>query len=212
MSEELRYSRSNKLLARATKVIPLGSQTFSKSHIQYPKGASPMFLSHGSKGRVWDVDGNEYVDLVAGLLPILIGYCNKDIDNAIHAQLKQGITFSLATELEITLAEKLVEIIPCAEMVRFGKNGSDATAAAIRVARAHTQRDQIISIGYHGWQDWYIGATTRNKGVPSIIAELTHRVPYNDLSAVESLFQKNKGCIAAVLMEPMNTEYPREGI
>src|SRR4051794_40492603 len=118
-----RYARSNALLARAEKVIPLGSQTFSKSRIQYPQGRAPMFLTHGRGGRVWDVDGNEYVDLVCGLLPVVLGYCDPDVDAAIHAQLDKGIAFSLATELEIELAELLVNLIPSAEMIRFGKNG-----------------------------------------------------------------------------------------
>ena len=97
---------------RAQKVIPLGSQTFSKSRIQYPQGQAPLFLTHGRGGRVWDVDGNEYVDLVCGLLPVVLGYCDPDVDAAIRAQLDKGIIFSLATELEIELAELLNEIIP----------------------------------------------------------------------------------------------------
>jgi glutamate-1-semialdehyde aminotransferase len=96
-----RYSRSNALLDRARKVIPLGSQTFSKSHLQFPQGAAPLFLTHGKGSRVWDADGNEYIDLIAGLLPILLGYRDPDVDAAIKAQLDRGITFSLATELEV---------------------------------------------------------------------------------------------------------------
>ena len=164
------------MLKRAEKVIPLGSQTFSKSRIQYPQGQAPLFLTHGRGGRVWDVDGNEYVDLVNGLLPIVLGYCDPDVDAAIRAQLDKGIIFSLATELEIELAELLVEIIPSAEMVRFGKNGSDATSACVRIARAATGRDRIAAGGYHGWQDWYIGATTRNKGVPGAVRALDAQV------------------------------------
>jgi glutamate-1-semialdehyde 2,1-aminomutase/spore coat polysaccharide biosynthesis protein SpsF len=128
-----------------------------------------MFLSHGQGGRVWDADGNEYVDLVCGLLPVILGYCDPDVDAAIRDQLGRGISFSLATTLEAELAERLVDIIPCAEKVRFGKNGSDATSAAVRLARAYTGRDHIAACGYHGWQDWYIGATTRNKGVPAVV-------------------------------------------
>src|SRR5690242_14849812 len=90
-----RYARSNDLLARARKVIPLGSQTFSKSHVQFPQGAAPLFLTHGKGSRVWDVDGNEYIDLIAGLLPVLLGYCDPDVDAAIKTQLDRGISFSL---------------------------------------------------------------------------------------------------------------------
>ena len=206
-----RYQQSNLLLERAQKVIPLGSQTFSKSCIQFPRGEAPLFLDRGRGGRVWDVDGKEYVDLVCGLLPILLGYCDRDVDHAIQAQMSRGITFSLATKLEVDLAERLVEIIPCAEMVRYGKNGTDATSAAIRLARAFTGRDYVIAGGYHGWQDWYIGATTRNKGIPRAVSELTHRVPYNDIQAVESLFRQFRDNVAALIIEPMNVTEPADG-
>ena len=149
----MKFEKSQEYLERALKTIPLGSQTFSKSYPQFPEGFSPLFLDHGRGGRVWDVDGNEYVDLISGLLPVLLGYQDEDVDFAIREQLKKGISFSLATELEFQLAEKLVEMIPCAEMVRFGKNGTDATSAGIRLARAYTKKDQVLALGYHGWQD-----------------------------------------------------------
>jgi glutamate-1-semialdehyde 2,1-aminomutase/spore coat polysaccharide biosynthesis protein SpsF len=203
-----RYARSNAMLTRAQKVIPLGSQTFSKSHIQYPKGQAPLFLTHGRGGRVWDVDGNEYVDLVCGLLPIVLGYCDPDVDAAIRAQLDKGIVYSLASELEVELGELLKEIIPSAEMVRFGKNGSDATSACVRVARAATGRDRIAAGGYHGWQDWYIGATTRNKGVPGAVGELTHRFAFLDIMALERILDGHKGEFAAVVLETVGVREP----
>ena len=201
---------STALLARAEKVIPLGSQTFSKSRIQYP-AESPMLLTHGLGGKVWDVDGNCYVDMVCGLLPVVLGYQDPDVDAAIRAQLVNGISFSLATTLETELAERLVELIPCAEMVRFGKNGTDATSACIRLARAFTGRDHIVACGYHGWQDWYIGATTRSKGVPQAVRDLTHMLAYNDLDAAQALFKAHPGEIAAIIMEPMNAVDPKPG-
>jgi len=206
-----RYDTSVEVLARAEKVIPLGSQTFSKSRLQFPVGAAPLFLTHGDKARVWDVDGNEYVDLVNGLLCVVLGYRDPDVDAAIRRQLEAGISFSLPTPLESELAEALVGLIPCAEMVRFGKNGSDATSAAVRVARAATRRDRIVSCGYHGWHDWYIGSTTRSAGVPAAVRELTHPVPYNDLDAVRRVFAAHPGEIAAVVMEPANLEPPAPG-
>jgi len=206
-----RYASSNQMLERAEQVIPLGSQTFSKSKIQYPQGYAPLYLKRGRGGRVWDVDDNEYVDLVCGLLPVLLGYCDADVDAAIRAQLDNGISFSLATELEVELAERLVEMIPCAEMVRFGKNGTDATSATIRLARAFTGRDHILTCGYHGWQDWYIGATTRSKGVPKAVGDLTHKVPFNDLDAVRKMFQQYSDDVAAIILEPMNVVEPFPG-
>ena len=201
---------SNALLERAEKAIPLASQTFSKSRIQYPAD-SPMFLTHGQGGRVWDVDGNCYVDMVCGLLPVVLGYQDPDVDAAIRAQLNNGISFSLATTLETELAERLVELIPCAEMVRFGKNGTDATSAAIRLARAFTGRDRIGVCGYHGWQDWYIGATSRHKGVPEAVQHLTHLFAYNNLDSARQLFADHPGEMAALIMEPMNAVDPAPG-
>ncbi|MGC2823610.1 MAG: aminotransferase class III-fold pyridoxal phosphate-dependent enzyme [Pseudolabrys sp.] len=206
-----RYDRSQRLIERAERVIPIGSQTFSKSSLQFPPGAAPLFLTHGDGGRAYDVDGNEYVDLVSALLPNVLGYRDPDVDLAIRRQLTRGISFSLPTTLETELAERLVRHIPCAEMVRFGKNGTDATSAAVRLARAATKRDRLILLGYHGWQDWYIGATTRNLGVPASVSALSHLAPYGDLNAIEALLNKHPGEFAAVMLEPMNTTEPPPG-
>ena len=139
------------------------------------------------------------------------GYRDPDVDLAIRRQLTRGISFSLPTTLEMELAERLVKHIPCAEMVRFGKNGTDATSAAVRLARAATKRDRLILLGYHGWQDWYIGATTRNLGVPACVSALSHLAPYGDLEAIEDLFARHPGEFAAVMLEPMNTVEPAPG-
>jgi glutamate-1-semialdehyde 2,1-aminomutase/spore coat polysaccharide biosynthesis protein SpsF len=205
------FGGSQRFLERAERVIPLGSQTFSKSRIQLPPGESPLFVTHGDGGRVYDVDGNEYVDLVNALLPNVLGYRDPDVDFAIRRQLTRGISFSLPTILEAELSERLVEHIPCAEMVRFGKNGTDATSAAVRLARAATRRDRLILLGYHGWQDWYIGATTRNLGVPASVCALSHTAAYGDLAAIDGLFREYPGEFAAVVLEPMNTVEPPPG-
>ena len=205
IATDRQYNRSQRLIERAERVIPTGSQTFSKSKLQFPPGAAPLFVTHGDGGRVYDVDGNEYVDLVSALLPNVLGYRDPDVDLAIRRQLTRGISFSLPTTLETELAERLVKHIPCAEMVRFGKNGTDATSAAVRLARAATKRDRLILLGYHGWQDWYIGATTRNLGVPAAVSALSHIAPYGDLAAIEKLLSKYPGEFAAVMLEPMNT-------
>jgi glutamate-1-semialdehyde 2,1-aminomutase len=111
----------------------------------------------------------------------------------------------------VELAERLTQLLPCAEMVRFGKNGSDATSGAVRAARAFTDRERIACCGYHGWQDWYIGSTTRNAGVPRAVRELTHSFPYNDLPALEKLLEQHRGQVAAVIMEPVNFTEPASG-
>jgi glutamate-1-semialdehyde aminotransferase/spore coat polysaccharide biosynthesis protein SpsF (cytidylyltransferase family) len=203
------FQNSKILLNRALKTIPLGSQTFSKSYIQYPENTSPMFLTHGEGSHVWDVDGNEYIDLVSGLLPNVLGYNDADVNYAISIQLQKGISFSLSTDLEIQLAEKLCDIIPCAQKVRFAKNGTDVTTAAIRLARAFTRRDKVILCGYHGWQDWSIGTTTRNKGVPKAVSELSVAVPYNDLNRIEELLKSEE--FSCVIMEACNSSVPHDG-
>jgi glutamate-1-semialdehyde 2,1-aminomutase len=203
-----RYRRSLDQLARAEAVIPLGSQTFSKSRTALPIGASPLFLERGTGSHVWDVDGNEYIDFMNGLLAISLGYNDPDVNAAVQAQLEQGVIFSLPHPIETEVAELIVELVPCAELVRFGKNGSDATAGAIRVARAFTGRDRVAVCGYHGWQDWYIGSTTRDLGVPAATKALTHPFRYNDVSSLEALLDAYPGEFAAVILEPMNTTWP----
>ncbi|RJQ23937.1 MAG: aminotransferase class III-fold pyridoxal phosphate-dependent enzyme [Nitrospiraceae bacterium] len=203
-----RYKRSEELLEKALKIIPIGSQTFSKSITQYPLGVSPHFIKKGKGSHVWDVDGNEYIDFVNALCAITLGYNDPDVTNAVKAQLEDGTIFTLPHELEIKVSEKVIEIVPCAEMVRFGKNGSDVTSGAIRLARAHTKRDHVAVCGYHGWQDWYIGSTSRNLGVPKAVSDLTHVFTYNDLNSLHRIFKEYSGQIAAVIMEPMNVKEP----
>ncbi len=206
-----RYRQSEALLERALKTIPLGTQTFSKSKTQYPLGVSPLFVVRGEGSRVWDADGNEFVDFVNGLAAITLGYNDPDVTAAVRSQLDTGTLFSLPHPLEIEVAEQIVDMVPCAEMVRFGKNGSDATAGAVRLARAYTGRDHVAVCGYHGWQDWYIGSTARYRGVPDATRELTHNFRYNDLPSLEALFSEFPGRIAAVILEPMNIQEPAEG-
>ncbi len=203
--------KSQSWLRRSQKVIPGGAQTFSKGHTQYVEGVAPLFLERGKGCRVWDVDGNEYIDFVQGLLPNLLGYAHEGVNAAVARQLSEGHSFSLPHPLEVELAERLTRLVPCAEMVRFGKNGSDATSGAVRAARAFTRRDHIACCGYHGWQDWYIGSTTRNAGVPGAVQALTHSFPYNDAGALEKLLEQQPGQFAAVIMEPVNFTAPHPG-
>lgn len=204
-----RYQKSEALLERALKVIPLGSQTFSKSLTQYPYGVSPYFISRGEGSRVWDVDGNEYLDFINSLASVTLGYNDTHVTAAVRAQLDDGVIFSLPHPLEMEVAERIVDMVPCAEMVRFGKNGSDATSGAIRVARAHTGRERVAVCGYHGWQDWYIGSTARHRGVPQATRDLTHTFTYNDADSLDKLLLAYPGEFAAVILEPMNVAEPQ---
>jgi glutamate-1-semialdehyde 2,1-aminomutase len=208
MIYDSRYKKSFEHLMRAEESIPLGSQTFSKSRTQFPVGVSPLFIERARGPYVWDLDGNKYIDLVNSLASITIGYGDKEIEREVIKQLKKGVSFSLPGKLEAEVAELIIKLVPSAELVRFGKNGTDATSAAIRLARAYTSRDEVIVCGYHGWQDWYIGSTTRDKGVPASTKSLTHKFKYNDISTLEDIFLNRKNKIAAVIMEPMNSEWP----
>jgi glutamate-1-semialdehyde 2,1-aminomutase len=197
---EYRYDRSRKALTRARSIIPLGAQTFSKSYVQFP-GDSPLFLSHGDGAYAYDVDGNEYVDLVSGLLPVILGYRDPDVDAAVRRQLDSGVTFSLATELEWQLATRIQGHLPSAEKVRFGKNGSDVTTVAVRLARAFTGRNHVLSSGYHGWGSDFSGDFgDRGRGIPIhsqlYTAQLKHGDTENALKEI-----KTKG-YACVIVEP----------
>ena len=203
--------KSKAWFERANKVIPGCAQTFSKGANQHVRGVAPMFLAKGQGCRVWDVDGNEYIDYVQALLPNILGYANEEVNAAVAEQLAQGHSFSLPHPLEVILAERLTRLIPCAEKVRFGKNGSDATAGAVRAARGFTRRERIACCGYHGWQDWFIGSTTRNAGVPEAVRGLTHPFVYNDLGSLQKLFDEHHGEFAAVIMEPANFYPPAKG-
>jgi glutamate-1-semialdehyde 2,1-aminomutase/spore coat polysaccharide biosynthesis protein SpsF len=196
------------LYRKAIEIIPSATQTFSKGAKQYPFGAAPVFLKSGKGSHVWDIDGNEYIDYPMALGAIILGHSYPAVNKAIMRQLEDGISYSLPHYLEVELSELLVNIIPCAEMVRFGKNGSDATAGAVRAARAYMGRDKIACCGYHGWQDWYIGTTTRNAGVPGAVRGLTLTFNYNDLNSLEKVFDENQDQIAAVIMEPVGVVEP----
>lgn len=209
MSE--RYRLSEEMLDRALRSIPGGTQTFSKSITQFPREVSPFYMQRAEGSHTWDVDGNEYIDLISALCSVTLGHKDPDVTAAVIQQLEDGVILSLPHPIEVEVAESIIEMVPCAEKVRFGKNGSDATSGAIRVARAYTGRDHVAVCGYHGWQDWYIGSTARGLGVPKAVSALTHTFAYNDIASLERIFAEWPDGVAAVIMEPMNTTWPAEG-
>jgi glutamate-1-semialdehyde 2,1-aminomutase/spore coat polysaccharide biosynthesis protein SpsF len=206
-----KLDRSNELWARAERVIPMGTQTMSKSPTQFVQGVSPIYLARGRGAHVWDVDGNEYIDYPMALGPVILGYAEPVVDDAIRAQLADGITFTLMHPLEVDVAERIVAMCPGVEAVRFGKSGSDAMSAAVRAARAITGRDRVLVAGYHGWHDWYIGSTTRNLGVPGATQALTTPFKFNDLDALNETLQRHGGEVAAIIVEPAGAEVPTPG-
>ena len=205
-----RYEKSEELLDSALKSIPLGSQTFSKSITQLPFGVSPYFVKKAKGAYFWDVDNNQYLDFSNALASVTLGYCDSDIDLAVKKQMECGVTFSLPHTLEVDVAKMLIDAIPCAEKVRFAKNGTDATSGAVRLARAFTGKERVAVCGYHGWQDWYIGSTTKNLGVPKCVQDLTHTFSYNNIDSLKNTLEEYPDEFAAVIMEPMSGEYPKD--
>jgi len=206
---KMNIKKSLLLKNKAETLIPGCSQTFSKAPSQFVQGVSPVFLEKGRGSHVWDVDGNRYIDYAMALGPVILGHNYPAVTDAVKKTLEKGATFSLPHKSEVELAELLCAIIPCAEMARFGKNGSDATSGAVRVARAYTGRDKIACCGYHGWQDWYIATTTRNKGIPEDVRKLTLTFEYNKIETLEKLFKENKDQVACVIMEPVGIVEPQ---
>src|SRR4051794_27954369 len=202
-----RYRRSIETDRPALELIPDGSQTMSKRPTQFALEQYPIYASHGRGGRIWDVDGNEYVDLVMALGPITLGYCYPAVDDAVRAQLERGIVYGLLAEVELAAAEAVVAAVPCAEQVRFLKGGAEVTSAAARIARAYTGRQKIVNCGYRGWHDQW-NAHRNDGGIPAAIAPYTLSFPYDDLPALERVLDENRGEVAAVFLDPFASQVP----
>ena len=203
----MNFPKSDDLYARAQKIMHPVTQTLAKGPGQYTKGASPKYVKRGQGAHVWDVDGNEYIDYQMGIGPLSLGYAYPKVDEAIKAQLADGITFSMMHELEVELAELVHEVIPNAESIRISKTGADVTSAAVRVARAFTGREQVLCCGYHGWHDWYIGTTSRSAGIPQATKDLTTAFEYNNLDGFKALLNEDVAC---VILEPFIYDEPKD--
>ena len=208
MSTLPRYKNSVAHYRNAKALLPNQTQTLSKGPGQFVVGEMPLFNQRAKGCFVWDVDGNKFIDFIGARWPIILGYAHPVSDNAIKRQLKDGIIFPQPHPLEAEVAALLTKVIPSAEMVRFAKNGSDATGAAVRIARAYTGKEIIIQCGYHGAQDWFIVSTERNLGVPKVLRDYIFSFSYNDIESLENLFRDHHGRVAAVIMEPMYDQFP----
>jgi glutamate-1-semialdehyde 2,1-aminomutase len=206
-SELPNITKSLEMYHRAKKLMHPITQTLAKGPGQFTLGVSPVYVEKAKGSKIWDVDGNEYLDYCMGIGPISLGYCYDRVDTAIKEQLEKGITFSLMHRLELEVAERLHELIPNAESIRITKQGADACSAAVRIARAFTKRDKVAICGYHGWHDWYIGSTTRDAGIPQAIKDLTIQIQYNNIESVKAVMTPNLACL---ILEPIIFEAPKD--
>ncbi len=211
-----RFVKSEQLFKEAQKVIP-GGVTSARHPSKFVPGKYPIFMNRGKGSHVWDVDGNEYIDWIVSFGPMVLGHCNPQVDDAVRKNLEQGFCFTMVHPVQNELAKELIQIIPCAEMVKFLTGGSDATSAAIRIARVYTGKDKVIRWGYHGWHDWCYGGAGTDRdsvvGVPDGIKKDILTFTYNDLGSLEKAFKKNKDEVACVIMQPYEAskELPKKG-
>jgi glutamate-1-semialdehyde 2,1-aminomutase len=199
--------KSDEYYKIALDLIPAQTQTLAKGPGQNIKGVAPKYLQKGKGSHVWDVDGNEYIDYTMGVGPLSLGYAYDKVDEAIKKQLEDGITFSLMHPLEVEIAELIHKVVPNAEAIRYSKVGADVTSAAVRVARAFTGRNKVLCCGYHGWHDWYIAVTDRNKGIPQAVQDLSFTFNYNDIQSVIDGIDEDTAC---VILEPYVFEEPKD--
>lgn len=203
MPEPLNVQKSLELWQRAEELIAGGSQTNSKRPSAFAPGAYPIYAERSQGCRIWDIDGNEYIDYVLALGPIVLGYCYPAVDEAIRAQLSKGIIWGLLSPLEVECAELMCEMIPCCESVRFLKGGAEATSAAARIARAYTGREIILNSGYRGWSDTWTAAhePPLGRGVPECLRGLVKSFPRDDLNVLEDMLKKWGDKVAAVFVD-----------
>ena len=213
MSDSLNLLRSEALFQEAKRLIPGGVLGIRKPSNFVP-GEYPIFIDRAFAGTVIDVDGNEYIDMLASYGPIILGHREAEVDDAVVAQIGKGFCFNLAQEWQNRLVARLCELMPGADMGFLVKTGSDATSSAVRIARGHTGREKILRCGYHGWHDW---CCEMHGGIPATHYENTIHFPYNDLDALEALFKAHDGDVAGVIITPVNhalnhpVEEPAEG-
>jgi len=207
------FTQSAHLRTLAHQLIPGGCHTYAKGDDQYPELA-PGFIARGRGCRVWDVDGNQYIEYGMGNRAVALGHAYPAVVEAAQRELWNGCNFTRPSKIEVECAEQFLRLVNTAEMVKFCKDGSDATSGAVRLARACTGRDLIAICGDHPFfsvDDWFIGTTAMNTGIPEAVQRLTLKFRYNDIASLESLFAEYPNKIAAVILEPARTEEPRNG-
>ena len=207
------FEKSDSLFSEAKQIIP-GGVTNARHPTKFYPGHYPIFMERGKACHVWDVDGNEFIDWLLSFG--ILGHVHPRVEKVVRQSLDNGFCFTMVHPIQNKLAQLLIDIIPCAEMVKFLVGGSDVTSAAIRIARIHTGREKVIRWGYHGWHDWCYGGAGTDRaffGVPQGITRDILTFEYNDLDSLESVFNRHKGQIACVIMQPFEAsgEWPQDG-
>ena len=220
-----KFKESLRLYQQACELFPYGTQLFSRRPELGPFGQAPIYFSRAKHGHFWDVDGNEFVDTAMAVGPVSLGYCYDPVDNAVKAQIDKGILGSINSPLEIELANMMVELVPCAEMVKICKTGGEADAIAVRIARGYTGKDVVLFCGYHGWHDWYLAANLQSqamldqhlmpginpKGVPAVLAGTTIPFEFNNLDSLQEALNRHQGQVACIIMEATRFKHPNRG-
>lgn len=207
------FAASSSYVSAVHKVIPGGAHTYAKGDDQYPAGMAPV-IARGDGCHVWDIDGNEYVEFGSGLRSTVLGHGFRPVLDRVQAAMAEGVNFVRPHRLELEAATRLTELIPSAEMVKFGLNGSDVTTAAVRLARAYTGRELIAVCRdqpFFSTDDWFIGTTPMRSGVPKATQQLSVGFSYNDLTSLVHLFDEHPGKIAAVILEAETVTPPAPG-
>ncbi|HEX8948605.1 MAG TPA: glutamate-1-semialdehyde 2,1-aminomutase [Dissulfurispiraceae bacterium] len=204
------FENSLQLQQKSHRLIPGGCHTYAKGDDQYPVLA-PGFITKGQGCRVWDADGNEYIEYGMGLRSVTLGHGYPPVVEAAYRQMLTGTNFTRPSSVEVQCAEEFLGVIKGAEMVKFAKNGSDVTTAAVRLARAYTGRDMVAICAEHPFlstDDWFIGSTPMMKGIPGPVLSLTVRFHYNDPESLRRLFERYPGEIACIIMEAATAVEP----
>ncbi|MCB0668281.1 MAG: glutamate-1-semialdehyde 2,1-aminomutase, partial [Saprospiraceae bacterium] len=205
-------SKSLTLKDRIHSAIPGGAHTYAKGDDQFPEAFLPI-MQRGYGCHAWDMDGNRYIEYGMGLRSVTLGHAFEPVVEAAYKQMKLGANFTRPAIIELEAAERFLDLVPGAEMVKFGKNGSDATTAALKLARAYTGRDMVAICKDHPFfsiDDWFIGSTSIDRGIPGAIKEQTVTFHYNDLNSIIDLFQKYPEQIACIFLEPEKNDPPQD--
>ncbi len=198
-AKKLNLTRSLALFEEGQKLSPGGVMGIRRPY-NFVSGEYPIYLAGGYGGHIVDVDGNDYIDMLCGYGPIILGYNEPEINEAVKEQMEKGFCFALVQPVQNQLEQRLIDLIPCAEMVILVKTGSDATGVAVRLARGYTDRSKILRCGYHGWHDWCVEV---HGGVPEETSKLTFEFEYGDLDQLESLLKEHGEDTAAIILTPV---------